>query len=98
MAFLSRVIQAPPRSWYAGGAALSISRALHVSSRRPSADKSYQFVVCGGGAGGLAVGSSLARRFGEGKLAIIEPAEVRGCLTKEWNNVLIIILMWSMQA
>ena len=41
-----------------------------------AADKSYQFVVCGGGAGGLAVASSLGRRFGRGKLAVIEPADV----------------------
>ena len=32
--------------------------------------------MCGGGAGGLATAATLGRRFGEGKLAVIEPAEV----------------------
>ena len=39
-------------------------------------DRSYQFVVCGAGAGGLAVASILGRRFGPDKLAILDPAEV----------------------
>ena len=51
-------------------------RSLHVGARR-DADKSYKFVVCGGGPGGLAVASSLGRRFGNGSLAVIEPADVR---------------------
>ena len=37
----------------------------------------HQFVICGGGTGGLAVASSLARRFGKQKVAIIEPSDVR---------------------
>ena len=37
---------------------------------------SSQFVVCGAGAGGLAVASRLARKFGEGKVAIVDPAQV----------------------
>lgn len=52
-------------------------RSLHVQAPQRAADKSYQFVVCGGGPGGLAVASSLGRRFGEGRLAVIEPANVR---------------------
>ena len=36
----------------------------------------YSFVVVGGGTGGLAVASSLGRRFGKGSLAVIEPSEV----------------------
>ena len=48
-------------------------RRLHVSCSRPD---SYRFVVCGGGTGGLAVASSLARRFGEKQVAVIEPSDV----------------------
>lgn len=61
------------RSTYA---VLSSLRSLHATQKGDDTDRSFQFVVCGGGAGGLAVGSSLARRFGPGKVAIIEPAEV----------------------
>ena len=57
-------------------AALSSLRSLHATQKGDTTDRSFQFVVCGGGTGGLAVGSSLARRFGPGKVAIIEPAEV----------------------
>jgi hypothetical protein len=42
----------------------------------PAVDKSSQFVVCGAGAGGLAVAARLGRKFGEGKLTVVEPAEV----------------------
>ena len=52
------------------------ARSLHVGEPRRVADKSYKFVVCGAGPGGLAVASSLGRRFGEKSLAIIEPADV----------------------
>ena len=54
-------------------------RGLHTSGSPllSESDKSFDFVVCGGGAGGLAVASSLSKRFGEGKVAVIEPAEVR---------------------
>ena len=54
-------------------------RGLHASGAPllSDSDKSFEFVVCGGGAGGLAVASSLCKRFGEGKVAVIEPAEVR---------------------
>lgn len=38
--------------------------------------QSHRFVICGGGAGGLAVASSLARRFGRNQVAIIEPSDV----------------------
>lgn len=65
------------------------SRALHLSAASSSGSatsatasagggedhRSYRFAVCGAGAGGLAVGSALARRFGPGQLALIEPAE-----------------------
>ena len=60
----------------AAGAGCGV-RSLHSGRPHQAADKSYQFVVCGGGAGGLAVASWLGRRFGEGKLAVIEPSSVR---------------------
>jgi len=37
---------------------------------------SYRFVVAGGGAGGLAIASSLAMKYGDGNVAVIEPSEV----------------------
>ncbi len=43
-------------------------------------DQAHQFVVVGGGAGGLAVGWWIRRRFGENSLAIIDPADVRETL------------------
>ncbi|CAI8018762.1 Sulfide:quinone oxidoreductase, mitochondrial [Geodia barretti] len=51
------------------------ARSLHVGEPSRVADKSYKFVVCGAGPGGLAVASSLGRRFGEKSIAIIEPAD-----------------------
>ena len=42
-----------------------------------SEDQSFRFVVCGAGTGGLAVASTLADKFGEGNVAVIEPADVR---------------------
>ena len=51
-------------------------RQFHVSANPAQVDQSYQFVVCGAGAGGLAVASILRRRFGPDKLVIIDPAEV----------------------
>lgn len=56
--------------------------------------RSHQFVVCGGGAGGLAVASSLARRFGKEKVAVIEPSDVshsdlmnnNKCISKNYDN------------
>lgn len=45
---------------------------------------SSQFVVCGAGAGGLAVASRLARKFGEGKVAIVDPAQV-SCACTQFN-------------
>lgn len=41
-----------------------------------AAGNSHRFVICGGGTGGLAVASSLARRFGEKQVAVIEPNDV----------------------
>ena len=70
---LSRVL---PRSAGASGASSGV-RSLHCGQPRRLADKSYQFVVCGGGPGGLAVAASLGRRFGPGQLAVIEPSTVR---------------------
>lgn len=53
------------------------SRSIHSSSAAlAAAELSSQFVVCGAGAGGLAVAARLARRFGEGKVTIVDPAEV----------------------
>ena len=56
---------------------LCFSRALHSSCvvQKPEVQSS-QFVVCGAGAGGLAVASRLGRKFGDGKVTIVEPAEV----------------------
>ena len=47
------------------------------SLQQNSTNYHHQFVICGGGTGGLAVASSLARRFGKHKVAIIEPSDVR---------------------
>ena len=64
------------RYWTRNLLAVSLARSLHATPQSNAADKSYQFVVCGAGAGGLAVGSTLCRKFGPGKVAIIEPSEV----------------------
>lgn len=53
----------------------SKSRGLSTSAIRFT-KKPYQFVVVGGGAGGLSVAASLSRRFGKGHTAVIEPSEV----------------------
>ncbi|XP_031564632.1 sulfide:quinone oxidoreductase, mitochondrial-like [Actinia tenebrosa] len=50
------------------------SRALSTSAVN-HAKLSYQFVVVGGGAGGLSIASSLCRAFGKGKTAVVEPSE-----------------------
>lgn len=52
-------------------------RLFHASVTDGQVDQSYQFVVCGAGAGGLAMASILGRRFGPDKLAIIDPAKVK---------------------
>ncbi len=52
-------------------------------SARTKLDQAHQFVVVGGGAGGLAVGSWIRRKFGENSVAIIEPADVRTHI--QWN-------------
>jgi len=41
-----------------------------------SSSEDPRFVVVGGGAGGLAVGSWIRRKYGENCVTIIEPAEV----------------------
>ena len=51
------------------------TRSFNTTSSR-QAQHSYRFVVVGGGAGGLAVASTLSRRFGKGATAIVEPCEV----------------------
>jgi len=78
---LSKVSRTSKIQWRWAPAVLSSARGLHTTQRRDGADRSFQFVVCGAGAGGLVVGSTLARRFGRGKLAVIEPAEVDSCKT-----------------
>ena len=45
------------------------------TSLRSQAQHSYQFVVVGGGAGGMSMASTLCRRFPKGT-AVIEPSEV----------------------
>ena len=60
----------------APAATAGTARSLHVGEPRSGADKSYKFVVCGAGPGGLAVASSLGRRFGNKSVAVIEPADV----------------------
>jgi len=45
-----------------------------------SSDKSsYKCVVLGGGAGGCAMASKMARKFGAGHVAVVEPKDVRKC-------------------
>lgn len=60
------------------------SSSLHHSSRclstAANCDYFSRFVVCGGGAGGLAVASTLAAKYGKDDVAIIEPSEVRTVL------------------
>ena len=66
--------------------------------------RSHQFVVCGGGAGGLAVASSLARRFGKEKVAVIEPSDVShsdlmnnyNCISKNYDNVKIMLTIGTL--
>lgn len=71
---------------------LARSRSVHSSctSLSPS-EQSSQFVVCGAGAGGLAVASRLGRRFGEGKVIIVDPAEVWEVplYSHNYNNIIL---------
>ena len=46
------------------------------SSTAVQNNESYRFVVAGGGAGGLAIASSLVRKHGKGSVAVIEPSQV----------------------
>ncbi|XP_065884584.1 sulfide:quinone oxidoreductase, mitochondrial-like [Dysidea avara] len=50
--------------------------AQHFSTAAVLSNDSYRFVVAGGGAGGLAIASSLARKYGDGNVAVIEPSDV----------------------
>ena len=44
----------------------------------PSTSESmYNFVVVGGGSGGLALASNLSRKYGKGQVAVVEPSDVR---------------------
>lgn len=53
--------------------AVGAAPTLHnFNSRR---DKSYKCVVLGGGAGGCAMASKMARKFGAGKVAVVEPQD-----------------------
>ena len=55
-------------------------RAFHSSLlARAQQQHSYQFVVAGGGSGGLAVASTLTNKFGAGRVAVVEPSDVRHC-------------------
>ena len=63
--------------WYRNGSGLFKSLFHSTPSARAQLDHTHQFVVVGGGAGGLAVGSWIRRKYGENSLAIIEPADVR---------------------
>ena len=78
---LCKLLRPSRCSWNRGIVPYFCSRSLHLSTGSAAEDKSYRFVVCGAGAGGLAVGSSLGRRFGPGQLAVIEPAEVSAVRT-----------------
>jgi len=51
----------------------------HFSTATTLKNDSYRFVVAGGGAGGLAIASSLTRKYGDGNVAVIEPSEVSVC-------------------
>jgi adenine/guanine phosphoribosyltransferase-like PRPP-binding protein len=51
------------------------SRALSTSAAN-HAKQTHQFVVVGGGAGGLSIAASLSRTFGKGRTAVVEPSEV----------------------
>lgn len=63
------------------GSLHQLANRVHISaamqnSGTVSDEQSFRFVVCGGGTGGLAVASTLARRFGDGSVAVVEPSEV----------------------
>ena len=44
--------------------------------RHDPAGEFSRFVVCGAGAGGLAVAARLGRKFGQGSVTVVDPAEV----------------------
>ncbi|XP_071825889.1 sulfide:quinone oxidoreductase, mitochondrial-like [Apostichopus japonicus] len=41
-----------------------------------SPQKEYKFVVAGAGSGGMAMANALTRKFGKGKVAVVEPSEL----------------------
>lgn len=61
----------------------------YFSSTAAQNSESYRFVVAGGGAGGLAIASSLARKHGDGSVAVIEPSQV--CLVLIEEHYLLLI-------
>ena len=46
-------------------------------SRSAGSNDSYKLVVVGGGAGGCSTASNFCRLLGKGRVAVIEPSEVR---------------------
>ena len=47
-----------------------------MTSVRGGGDEYSRFVVCGAGAGGLAMAARLGRKFGEGNVIVVDPADV----------------------
>lgn len=63
------------------GRGACISNACRFFSTTPSADqKSYKLVVVGGGTGGCSTAARFSHHLGKGKVAVIEPSEVK-CVT-----------------
>ena len=67
---------------FTGNASSLNSKCLATAASNSDYDQFSRFVVCGGGAGGLAVASTLAARYGKEDVAVIEPSEVRCCSGK----------------
>lgn len=59
------------------GRALSVQFVRKYSGSSKKDVKHYKMVIAGGGTGGLSVAARACRAFGPGKVAIVEPAEVR---------------------
>jgi len=57
------------------GLAIKQQRNFAVSSK--SLSSSYRLVVVGGGTSGCAVASKFGSHFGKGKVAVVEPFDVR---------------------
>ena len=52
------------------------ARTFSVSAPRRD-DRSYKLLVVGGGTGGCSIASKFASKLGKGKVAVLEPSEVR---------------------